>query len=131
MAHKIPAPLANRVFSVLVVKAKNVTTTPHSFIIVQVPVDVSKVPSALYANGRHKQEADTAQKKKDIVMGVYVSIERCQLMSGGHVKWTMATASDAKGNLPLFVQKKAIPDQIAKDVALVVEWLDKQRKGRS
>lgn len=129
MAHKIPPPLTNRVFSVLVVKAKNTTHTPNSFIIAQIPVDISKLPTALYANGRHKTDADTAQKKKDITMGVYVSIERCELENSGHVKWTMATASDAKGNLPIFMQKMGIPGAVAKDVGLVIAWLEKKRNG--
>lgn len=130
MAHKIPPPLGNRVFPVLVVKAKNTTKTPHSFIVVQFPVEITNLAKALYANGRHKTQGDNDQKKKAVVMGVYTSVERCELHeSSGHVKWHMATASDAKGNLPLFIQKRAIPDAIAKDVALVVDWLDKKRKG--
>lgn len=124
----MPPPLANRVFSVLVVKGKITSKTPNSFIVVQIPVEISKLPGALYANGRHKQDADTAQKKKDVTMGLYVSIERCVLESTGHVKWVMATASDAKGNLPIWLQKKGIPNAVAKDVGLVIDWLDKQRK---
>ncbi|KAL1306461.1 hypothetical protein AAFC00_005159 [Neodothiora populina] len=131
MAHKIPPPLTNRVFSVLVVKAKNTAVTPNSFIIVQIPIEISRVQTALYANGRHKKEGDTMQKKKDITMGVYTSVERCELEDNGHVKWVMATASNAKGNLPMFVQKQAIPDAIAKDVALVIGWLDKRRNGKA
>lgn len=129
MAHKIPPPLTNRVFSVLVVKAKDTSKTPNSFIIAQIPVDISKLPTALYANGRNKTDADTAQKKKDVTMGVYVSVERCELETSGHVKWVMATASDAKGNLPMWMQKMGVPGAVAKDVGLVVEWLDKNRKG--
>lgn len=129
MAHKMPPPLANRVFSVLVVKAKNTTRRPPSLIVVQIPLEIAKLPLALYANGRHKQDGDTAQKKKDITMGVYVSIERCELQSSGRTKWTMATASDAKGNLPIWLQKTGIPGAIAKDVGFVIDWLQKKRTG--
>lgn len=150
MAHKIPPPLGNRVFPVLVVKGKKTGGPSPSFSVVQFPVEISKLSKALYANGRHKTEGDNDTKKKAVVMGAYTSIERCQLQDSGHTKWEMATASDAKGNLPMFIQKKAIPDAIAKDVSvrsqciyfvdrerkanivqLVVDWLDKQRKGNA
>jgi hypothetical protein len=129
MAHKMPPLLTNRVFPVLVIKAKNTTKSPHSFIVVQIPLEISKLPAALYANGRHKQDTDSAQKKKDITLGVYVSVERCELESSGHVKWFMATASDARGNLPIWLQKSAVPGAIAKDVGLVIDWLQKRRAG--
>ena len=127
----MPPPLANRVFPVLVVKARNTIKTPNSFIVVQIPLEISKLPGALYANGRYKKDGDTAQKRKDVTMGVYVSIERCEYQNSGHVKWFMATASDAKGNLPIWLQKTGIPGAITKDVGLVVEWLDKRRKSKA
>jgi hypothetical protein len=36
--------------------------------------------------------------------------------------WTMSTVSDAKGALPGFVQKQAIPGAIAKDVKFVTKY---------
>lgn len=131
MAHKIPPPLTNRVFPVVIITAKNTSKSPHSFIVVQIPVDISNVPSALYANGRHKTEGDTAQKKKDVTMGVYVSVERCEHEENGHVKWMMATASDAKGVLPMWMQKMGVPAAVVKDVGLLVDWLDKRRKAKA
>ncbi len=44
------------------------------------------------------------------------------------IEWTMATASDAKGWLPMWVQKLGIPGAIVKDVGLVITWVTKQRR---
>lgn len=45
------------------------------------------------------------------------------------IEWTMATASDAKGWLPMWVQKLGIPGAIVKDVGLFIGWIAKQRSG--
>ena len=42
--------------------------------------------------------------------------------------WIMCTASDAKGVLPVWLQKPALPSAIAKDVPLFMEWQAKKRK---
>ena len=39
----------------------------------------------------------------------------------------MTTASDARGVLPKFVQALAVPGQIAKDVALFLSWIARER----
>ena len=39
----------------------------------------------------------------------------------------MATASDAKGNLPMFAQKMGVPGAVLKDVGYFVGWCAKQR----
>lgn len=128
MAHKIPPPLNNRVFSVLILTARS-TSSPQSFLVIQIPVNISKLDKALYSNGRHKNDGDSAIKKKDALMGEYVSIERCELVEDGKkVKWQMATASDAKGNLPGWAQKMAVPGTVVKDVGLFIDWVQKQRK---
>ena len=130
MAHHIPPPLNNRVFSVVVATARFTATSP-SFIVVQIPVDVTKVPKALYSNGRHKQAGDTAQKKKDITLGQYVSIERAELVADGpEVRWQMATASDAKGNLPMWAQKMGVPGAVVKDVGFFIDWTHKRSTGK-
>ena len=98
MAHKIPAPLNNRVFSVVIVRAR----TPKSlgFVVVQIPIDLSGVEGAKYA-----LDAKGRQKEK-VVHGAYCAVERVKRTSDG-VLWEMATASDAKGNLPMAVQNLA------------------------
>jgi hypothetical protein len=97
---------------------------------VQVPVDLSKVPSAIYSTGKNRTEGTTAQQKKKVVIGRYVSVERCKIVKDGSnaVQWDMATASDAAGILPMVVQKMALPGVIAKDVAYVMDWAAKRRE---
>ena len=58
--------LSNRVFPVLVVTAKK---GKHSFIIVQIPVDISGLETAMYSNGRNLREGDSALKRKKPVLG--------------------------------------------------------------
>ena len=48
MAHKIPPPLNNRVFSVVILTARS-TASPSQFLVVQIPVDISRVNQALYS----------------------------------------------------------------------------------
>lgn len=58
--------LSNRVFPVLVVTAKR---GKHSFIVVQIPVDISGLRMAMYSNGRNLHEGDRAIKRKKPVLG--------------------------------------------------------------
>lgn len=128
MAHKIPPPLNNRVFSVAIATARS--TSDSRFLVVQIPVDIKLVDKALYANGRNKRDGDSAIKKKEVHLGQYVSIERCEVLDdGAKVKWQMATASNAGGVLPMFVQKMAVPGTIVKDVSYFMEWIENKRRG--
>jgi len=143
MCHHIPPPLNNRVFSVLVVTAQSessaatasVSAPPGaspSFLVVQIPVNLTAVDSALYSNGKHKTSGDSDKKKQTVQLGEYVSIERAEVVDGGkNVKWQMATASDAKGSLPMMVQKMAIPGAVVKDVGFFIDWTGKNRMGRA
>lgn len=125
MCHALPAPLQPRVFSIIVATAK---TGPDSFVVVQIPVDIRHLEIALYSNGRHVTQGDTALKRKPVVIGLYTSIERCRMMDTGETEWIMATASDAKGNLPMWMQRMGTPGAVVKDVGLFMEWIAKQRK---
>ena len=58
--------LSNRVFPVLVVTAKR---GKHSFVVVQIPVDISSLTEAMYSNGRNTHEGDSAMKRKKPVIG--------------------------------------------------------------
>ena len=58
---------------------------------------------------------------------VYTSIERCILTESADIEWIMATASDAKGNLPMAAQKLGIPGAIVNDVGLFMEWTANNR----
>ena len=50
--------------------------------------------------------------------------------STGDIKWVMATASDAKGKLPMWMQKLGVPGAVVKDVGLVMKWLHDRRVNR-
>jgi hypothetical protein len=125
MCHKIPFPLSNRVFTTLVCTAKHATS--QRFIVAQIPLDLHSVPSAIYSSGANKTKGDTAEQKKSVVLGQYVSVERCYAQEDGKIMWEMGTASDAKGVLPMGIQKLALPGKIVVDVGFFVDWLKKKR----
>jgi Protein of unknown function (DUF3074) len=56
-------------------------------------------------------------------MGIYSAVETAYIDTDGQIDWTMATASDAKGNLPMFAQKIGIPGAIVKDVGFFLNWI--------
>lgn len=114
----------NRIFSTLVVRGKD---SPMSFVVAQIPVDLSKVPAAMYSTGRNQKDGDTAQKRAKVTVGQYVSVERVKVRENGDVMWEMATASDAKGNLPMMLQKMSVPGTIVKDVGFVMKWTAERR----
>lgn len=120
MCHAIPAPLQPRCFPVLVCTA---STSPTSFIAVTVPVDLESLPASFYTNSRNVKEGSDAQGRKKVVLGVYTAIENTYIDEKGEIDWTMATASDAKGNLPMFAQKMGIPGAVVKDVTFFLNWI--------
>ena len=115
MKHKIePKPVKNRTFPVVQLTAR--LEGEKEFVIVSIPVpDFRKSPYAEYA------------RDKSLVTGIYASIERVRVLSSGEVEWIMATASDAKGALPQWVQKMAVPGAVAKDVDMFLGWIPKRR----
>jgi len=134
MAHAIPAPLKPRVFPVLIITARGPshssenTSDPQSLLVVQIPIDITTLPQALYSNGRNVPEGDSPQNRKPVVMGVYTSIEKAFVRPDGQVEWTMGTASNAKGVLPMWMQKMALPGAVVKDVGWFIGWVGKNRK---
>lgn len=64
-------------------------------------------------------------QRKAPVLGVYTAVETVRKLPGGKVDWLMATASDAKGVLPLSIQKMSIPGAVAKDVGFFMSWVNK------
>ncbi|POS71919.1 hypothetical protein DHEL01_v209686 [Diaporthe helianthi] len=131
MKHKIPPPLKPRVFPVLQLVASAVSSPPggdgaekDEFVVVSVTVSD-------FATGPLKELASLSAEK-GVVVGAYVSVERVRRLPGqgednGKIEWIMATASDAKGILPLFLQTKAVLSQVAKDVGMFLGWIDKER----
>jgi hypothetical protein len=66
----------------------------------------------------------TAQQRKQVVTGVYVAVELgTRNPERNEIEWIMATASDAKGNLPTWLQKFGVPGQIVKDVGYFLKWI--------
>jgi hypothetical protein len=106
--HKLPFPLKRRSFPVIQGIAKRVDVTSGEFSVVTIP---AKVDWNLRSNE---------------VQGRYVSVERFRRV-GEDIEWVMATASDAGGVLPRWVQDKAVPGQIAKDVKFYLKWAANQR----
>jgi hypothetical protein len=117
MKHKIdPKPLKNRTFPVVQVAAE--LAGVQEFVVVSIPLtDFERSPYAEYA------------RDKSLVVAAYTSIERIRVLpSSGDVEWIMATASDAGGVLPQWMQKLAVPSAVAKDVELFMGWIPSQRK---
>lgn len=116
MKHKIdPKPLKNRTFPVVQVAA--MLEGNEEFLVVSIPLnDFNKSPYAEFA------------RDKSLVMAAYTSIERIRIIpSNGDVEWIMATASDAGGVLPQWIQNLAVPGAIAKDVELFLSWIPSKR----
>ncbi|KAJ4424851.1 hypothetical protein N0V82_000570 [Gnomoniopsis sp. IMI 355080] len=132
MKHKIPPPLKPRVFPVLQLLATAMdlpagtqdgaaaeARAKDEFVVVSVPV-------ADFTGS----ELAVLSKEAGVVVGAYAAVERVKKEESGRgdVEWIMATASDAKGVLPMWVQTKAVPGQIAKDVALFLGWIAGERE---
>ncbi|KAF2429874.1 hypothetical protein EJ08DRAFT_734607 [Tothia fuscella] len=129
MSHHIPFPLYNRTFPTLVISAiDSAKTGTSSFVLVQIPVDLTSVLTALYSTGKNRTELRKARQKKKVVLGQYVSVERCKVVDerghedDGKVVWDMATASDARGWLPMALQKLGVPGAVVKDVGCFMKW---------
>jgi hypothetical protein len=119
--HKIaPAGLLNdRVFGVLMLSAA--LKGADEFVVLSVSV-----------NDLAASQLGSLSKEKGVVFGAYTSVERVRKVAEagdgkGGIGWIMATASDAKGVLPVWVQAKAVTGLIAKDVPMFLGWVAKER----
>ena len=113
--HKLPAPLSKRVFPVLQVTAS--ARGRREFIVVQV---AARDPTAEAQGGSDGS-----------VRGVYTSVERLRETdagAGGGMEWMMGTVSDARGVLPGWMQRMAVPAAVAKDVDMFLGWIAGERK---
>ncbi|OAA49273.1 START-like domain protein [Metarhizium rileyi] len=107
--HKLPFPLKKRVFPVLQVTA--MTQDNQEFMVVQIAV----------------KDEDATARNGGAVLGAYTSVERFRQTESG-VEWIMGTVSDARGLVPRWVQRRAVPAQVAKDVDMFLAWMSKERK---
>lgn len=149
MYHALPRPFNDRIFTVLVLTARQIGK--EQFFIIQIPV---KPGLSLATNKSHfitrggisryrndNDAADEEQKKRRgnrLVHGMYCSVERVteiehvpyyRIQPGDSkpVRWCMATASHAKGLIPLFIQKRKVPGKIAHDVPYFLDWVAENR----
>jgi hypothetical protein len=111
--------LKNRTFPVLQLAA--LLEGVQEFIVVSIPfIDFDKSPHAEYA------------RDKSLVVGAYTSIERIRVLpQSGETEWIMATASNAKGVLPQWMQNLAVPGKILDDVDFFMKWIPSTRKAKS
>lgn len=116
MKHGTPKPLKTRVFPTLQVSAER--EGDKEFVVVSIPItDMETNPHAEYA------------REKSVVVGKYVAVERIRrLPDSGDIEWIMATAADAGGVLPQWMQNMAMSGLTPHDVEWYMEWVSKQRK---
>ena len=114
--HKLPAPLNQRVFPVLQATAAKAPGDDgrREFLVVQVAC----------------RDSEASKRNSGAVLGAYTSVERFKKTPDG-IEWLMGTVSDAKGVLPGWMQKMAVPGAVAKDVDMFLAWISKERKKRS
>ncbi|KAM0819502.1 hypothetical protein AB5N19_05318 [Seiridium cardinale] len=117
MRHKIGKPLKDRTFPVLQLTAG--VEGGHEFVVVSIPVP-----------DFGSSESSKLAREKTAQVAYYVSVERIRKLADGKIEWLMATASDAGGVLPQFVQNLAMPGVVWKDVPLFLAWIAKERQKR-
>lgn len=136
--------LKDRVFTVLQVTCVLLSPEAGSaaaanceeILVISIPVsDAESLTTASESPVRGKSNNKEEDPfRKDAVKGSYVSVERIRKLpttendGQPQIEWIMATASDARGSLPGWVQTKAVPGQIAKDVTLFLKWVAKERE---
>lgn len=112
--HKLPAPLKKRYFPVLQATAS--VRDKREFVTIQICVD-----------GPAESDKTGEATPSDATKAVYTSIERVVGQEKG-IEWVMGTVSDARGGLPSWLQKLSVPNAVAKDVGMFMEWISSQRK---
>lgn len=115
--HKMPAPLKPRVFPVLQATTSVISAGVRRFMVVQI--------SAGDASEAAKAE-ETKRGRR--VLGGYTSIEQVKDVGNRECEWVMGTASDARGVVPLWAQRLAMPKEVAKDVDMFLSWIAKERR---
>lgn len=125
MRHRIGRPMKDRTFPVLQMVADasgpgNNEKKRDEFLVVSVPVpDFNTAEASLLA------------KEKGAQIARYVSVERIRKLDDGKIEWLMATASDAGGMLPAWIQNMAMPGVVWKDVPLFLGWIATERGKRN
>lgn len=114
--HTMPATMSRRAFAVVQMTAALKGADEKEFVVVSIPLrSFEHAPEARYC------------RESGVVVGAYAAVERVRKLPTGPTEWVMATASEAGGFLPSWLQARAVPGQIAKDVPLFIAWADRQR----
>lgn len=128
MRHKVGRPvLKDRTFPVLQLTATTVPTAgkEREFVVISIPVPDFGT-----------SEASQLAREKGAQIAAYVSVERLRVLDAhdqqqggkaGEIEWLMATAGNAGGLLPSWVQNMAMPGIIWKDVPLFLKWIAGER----
>ncbi len=149
MRHRMPVPLLkDRVFPVLQMTCSVLDTHASEgstgrrekpeFLVVSITVDDLHSSKSSFGNAASSRGGE----HNDAVVAAYVSVERIRKLSPtpqndtsggggggcGKIEWIMATASDARGVLPIWVQTRAVPGEIAKDVGFFLGWIARERE---
>jgi len=82
----------------------------------------------MYSTGRNRTDGNSAQNRDKVTIGEYVSVERVKVLENRDILWEMATASDAKGHLPMMLQKMGVPGAVVKDVGYFMKWTSERRR---
>lgn len=133
MFHKLPFPLHQRVFTVLVITAEYGAAN-ENFIVVQLPVDAgaSNMPENVQAKMNRIGPSSSPKHRNSgtkLVEGRYTSIESVKRKTDptsneGQVVWIAATRSTAGGIIPQFATTLAVPGELVKDVGYVIGWIN-------
>ncbi|KAK8088906.1 hypothetical protein PG997_003867 [Apiospora hydei] len=127
MRHKVGRPvLKDRTFTVLQLTATAVPVAgeaggePREFVVASIPVPDFGT-----------KEASRLAREKGAQIAAYQGQGQSQGQNrtgkAGEIEWLMATASDAGGVLPSWVQNMAMPGIIWKDVPLFLKWIAGER----
>ncbi|KAF3095722.1 hypothetical protein TWF569_003482 [Orbilia oligospora] len=125
--HHLPWPLNPRVFPVLLVLAS--AADGEEFMVISLPI---KIPPDTKGQNTETSELVSAIGPKDTI-GQYVAVERITFRAPQtgddkpSVTWSMATASDAAGNIPMAVQRRVIGSSIFKDVEAFLLFVAKNK----
>ncbi|EPS44775.1 hypothetical protein H072_1216 [Dactylellina haptotyla CBS 200.50] len=125
--HHLPWPLNARVFPILLILAKAVDR--KEFMVISLPIGISTETTG--TNTETQQSVKIIGPKTTV--GQYVAVERViyeepQTEAGKpNVVWSMATASDASGNLPMALQRRVIGSSIFADVEAFLDYVKKNK----
>ncbi|KAK6541915.1 hypothetical protein TWF694_007691 [Orbilia ellipsospora] len=123
--HHLPWPFNARVFPILLILASAVDK--KEFMVISIPIAIP--PDSTGTNVETQETVPIISAKTTV--GQYVAVERviCEESADGksNVVWSMATASDASGNLPMALQRRVIGTSIFKDVEAFLDYVQKKK----